>query len=112
MLVNERIKLVRKTLNLSQTDFAKAIFISNGYIADLENDHKKAVPRILRLISLTFGVSEEWLRDGAGDMFYKSPEEKKQRLISLFSELPPRFQDYVMLQIEQLLRLSQPQEGP
>ena len=36
-------------------------------------------------------------------MFFTTPAEKLQRLASLFNELPPRFQDYVMIQIEQLL---------
>jgi hypothetical protein len=55
------------------------------------------------LISLTFGVSEIWLKDGTGNMFFTTSSEKLQRLTSLFNELPPRFQDYVMIQIEQLL---------
>jgi hypothetical protein len=95
---------------MSQAEFAQAIVISNGYVADLENHPEKANGRILRLISLTFGISEQWLKYGTGDMFYKSPEQKKQRLMSLFSELPPDFQDYVVLQVEQLLRLAAPQE--
>ena len=54
-------------------------------------------------MSQTFGVSEEWLKHGTGSMYFTTPAEKLQRLTSLFNELPPRFQDYVMLQIEQLL---------
>jgi transcriptional regulator with XRE-family HTH domain len=103
MTANERIRQARKTLKLSQAEFAKAIFISNGYIAELECSHKKANDRIIRLISLTFGVSEQWLKTGKGEMFYKTPDEKLQRMISLFNELPPKFQDYVMNQVETLL---------
>jgi transcriptional regulator with XRE-family HTH domain len=106
MTANERIRQARKTLKLSQADFAKAIFISNGYIAELECSHKKANDRIIRLISLTFGVSEQWLKTGKGEMFYKTPDEKLQRMISLFNELPPKFQDYVMSQIESLLAVT------
>jgi hypothetical protein len=36
-------------------------------------------------------------------MFFTTPSEKLQRLTSLFNDLPPKFQDYVMIQIEQLL---------
>ena len=103
MTVNERIKHLRTTLKMSQAEFAKAIFISNGYMAELENANRRANDRIIHLISLTFGVNETWLKDGDGNMFFTTPSEKLQRLISLFNELPPKFQDYVMLQIEQLL---------
>jgi transcriptional regulator with XRE-family HTH domain len=102
MTVNERIREVRKTLKLSQSEFAKATFISTGYVAELECGHKRANDRILRLVSLTFGVSETWLKTGEGGMFYKSPDEKLKRMISLFNELSPKFQDYVMVQVEAL----------
>lgn len=106
MTVSERIRLVRKTLKLSQVEFAKAIYISNGYIAELECEHRRVNDRIIHLISLTFGVNEKWLKTGEGDIFYKTPSEKLQRMVSLFNELPPKFQDYVMLQIEQLLTVN------
>jgi transcriptional regulator with XRE-family HTH domain len=106
MTINERIRTVRKTLQLSQVEFAKAIFISNGYIAELESEHRKVNPRIIHLISLTFGVNENWLRTGTGSMFYKTSDEKLRRMISLFNELPPKFQDYVMIQIESLLAIT------
>jgi transcriptional regulator with XRE-family HTH domain len=88
---------------MSQAEFAKAIFISNGYIAELENANRKVNDRIIHLMSLTFGVSEVWLKRGTGNMFFTTPSEKLQRLTSLFNGLPPKFQDYVMAQIELLL---------
>jgi len=103
MTINERIKHLRTSLQLSQAEFAKAIFISNGYIAELESANRKINDRIIHLISLTFGVSEAWLKSGTGNMFFTTPSEKLQRLTSLFNDLPPRFQDYVIIQIEQLL---------
>jgi transcriptional regulator with XRE-family HTH domain len=103
MTINERIKHLRTSLQMSQAEFAKAIFISNGYIAELESANRKVNDRIIRLMSLTFGVSETWLKNGTGNMFFTNPSEKLQRLTSLFSDLPPKFQDYVMIQIEQLL---------
>jgi transcriptional regulator with XRE-family HTH domain len=106
MTVNERIRTLRKALQMSQVEFAKAIFISNGYIAELESEHRKVNARIIHLISLTFGVNEDWLRTGTGSMFFKTSDEKLQRMISLFNGLPSKFQDYVIIQIETLLALT------
>ena len=105
MTTNERVKHLRTTLQLSQVEFAKAIFISNGYIAELESGNRKVNDRLIHLMSLTFGASETWLKYGTGNMFFTTPSEKLQRLTNLFSELPPKFQDYVMIQIEQLLAI-------
>jgi len=106
MTISSRIKRLRKNLNMSQVEFAKAIYISNGYIAELECEHRRVNDRIIHLISLTFGVNEKWLKTGEGDMFYKTPGEKLQRMVGLFNELPSKFQDYVMQQIEQLLNVT------
>ena len=103
MTVNERIKHLRTSLQMSQAEFAKAIFISNGYIAELESANRKVNDRIIRIVSMTFGVSEAWLKNGTGNMFFTTPTEKLHRLTSLFNDLPPKFQDYVMVQIERLL---------
>ena len=106
MTISGRIRQLRQTLNMSQVEFAKSIYISNGYIAELETEHRRVNDRIIHLISLTFGVNEKWLKAGEGDMFFKTPGEKLQRMVSLFNELPPKFQDYVMQQIEQLLNVT------
>ena len=106
MTISKRIRHLRQTLNMSQVEFAKSIYISNGYIAELECEHRRVNDRIIHLISLTFGVSEKWLKNGEGDMFFKTPGEKMQRMMGLFNELPPKFQDYVMQQIEQLLNVT------
>jgi transcriptional regulator with XRE-family HTH domain len=91
---------------MSQVEFAKAIYISNGYIAELECGHRRVNDRIIHLISLTFGVNEKWLKIGEGDMFFNTPGKKMQRMVSMFNELPPKFQDYVIHQIEQLLSVT------
>lgn len=106
MAVNERIRQVRQALNISQTDFSKAICVSNGYTAEIENGHRIANDRIIRLICLTFGVSETWLKTGTGDMFQTSPVEKQERILSLFNELNPQFQNYALAVIDRLLQLQ------
>ncbi|GMO17435.1 MAG: helix-turn-helix domain-containing protein [Spirochaetaceae bacterium] len=106
MTVNKRIKQVRQTLGMKQVDFSKAIYVSNGYTAEIENEHRAANDRIVHLISLTFGVNERWLKTGEGAMFQSSPLERKERVLSLFDELNPRFQEYAMLVIDQLLKLQ------
>jgi transcriptional regulator with XRE-family HTH domain len=106
MTVNERIRQVRKALKLSQAQFAKAMFISNGYIAELECGHKNANDRIIHFISVTFGVSEAWLKTGEGAMLCQAPDEKLRRMTSLFNELPPKLQDYALAVIDQLAQLQ------
>jgi transcriptional regulator with XRE-family HTH domain len=91
---------------MTQTDFSKAIYVSNGYTAEIENGHRAANDRIIRLICLTFGVNEQWLKTGNGEMFQASPIELKERILSLFDKLHPKFQEYALTVIDQLIKLQ------
>jgi transcriptional regulator with XRE-family HTH domain len=107
MTVNKRIKEVRHALKMTQPQFAKAIHISQGYIAGLENELRNVNDRIIQLIAMTFGVSEAYLKAGEGEMFNKAPTDKKERILRLFDELNPQFQDYVLNVVSQLLKVQQ-----
>ena len=54
---------------------------------------------------MVFGINENWLKNGEGEMFHKSPEEKINRLVNIFNELPPDFQDFALIHLERLLDL-------
>ena len=54
---------------------------------------------------MVFGISETWLKEGKGEMFYKSTDVKITRLVSVFNKLPINFQDYALEQMEGLLKL-------
>jgi len=106
MTINKRIKYIRQTLEMTQIEFAKAIFISNGYIAEIECENRRVNDRIIHLVSITFGVREKWIKTGEGDIFFKTPDEKLKRLTGLYGKLPPKFQDFIIQQIELLLKVT------
>jgi transcriptional regulator with XRE-family HTH domain len=110
--VNARIRELRHALKLSQVNFAKAIHVSNGYLAEIELGHTAAHDRIVALIAAAFSVDEHWLRTGSGDIFKpppgkcQSPAQKMVRMTALFNDLYPEFQDYILEQIERLVALQ------
>ena len=106
MSINERIRELRKTLKLSQRAFAKAIYVSNGYLADIELGHNEVKERLVHLISGAYSVSKHWLATGEGRMFNDTTEEKKERVTYLFNELYPEYQDFVLRQIDELIKLQ------
>jgi transcriptional regulator with XRE-family HTH domain len=102
--INQRIKLLRENLELNQRDFSNLLSLSGGYIAGVEVNLRPANNRLIKLIVSEFGVSEEWLRSGTGEMFsVKNNTEKSARLVSLFNDLPPKYQD-IVLGVVDLLR--------
>lgn len=76
---SERLKQLRKVLNIKQGDFAEKISTTQGHISDIENGRKNLSDRTIKLICLEKwngnSVNEEWLRTGTGEMFQPLPEE-------------------------------------
>jgi transcriptional regulator with XRE-family HTH domain len=106
MPINERIKEARRVLKLSQINFAKTIYISNGYLAEIELGNRRVNDRLIQLITTSFGINKHWLVTGEGPMFMTTPDQKLNRITSLFKELSPKFQDYVLKQMDQLIELQ------
>jgi transcriptional regulator with XRE-family HTH domain len=106
MTVNERIKEIRHKLQKSQREFAKEVYISNGYLSEIETGHKEVNNRLIYLITSTFSIDKQWLLTGEGKMFNTTPEEKLERITSLFYELRPEFQDFILKQIDDLIELQ------
>jgi transcriptional regulator with XRE-family HTH domain len=106
MTINERIKEIRLKLKKSQREFAKEVYVSYGYLSEVETGHKKADDRLIHLISTTFSVNKHWLLTGEGRMFNSTPEEKMERMTALFNELYPEYQDFVLRQIDELIELQ------
>lgn len=73
-LINERIKLIRKALNMKQNEFSKELMISQGHLSDIENGRKDITNKIKEIMILKFNVNEVWLQDGIGEMFIEPDE--------------------------------------
>jgi len=106
-LINQRIKELRQKIGLNQRDFSKLLSLSGGYISGVEINLRKVNDRLIKLIIAEFGVSEEWLRSGNGEMFMEEKSDvKAARISSLFDDLPPHYQDVVLGTIELLRKAN------
>ena len=106
MSINQRVKEVRQALELSQAKFAKALSMSNGYIAGIELGHNRVNDRIIKLICFTFQVNERWLKTGDGSMFCEESSEAVKLASAAFNELKPAYQEYIMKQVDLLLEMQ------
>lgn len=70
--MNERIKKVRKALDLTQQEFGERIGMKRNSIALIENGRNTSDQTVFA-ICREFNVNEEWLRTGAGEMFKAAP---------------------------------------
>ena len=84
--MGDRLKQLRKALNLTQQEFADRIGISRGNIGAYEVGKNALSDAVVSLICKEFSVNEEWLRTGECDMFLPVEQdtdiEKLARLLA------------------------------
>ena len=80
--VNERLKKLRKALDLTQQEFADRIGIKRNTMGQYEIGRNEPIDAVVMAICKEFKVNEEWLRTGQGEMFIKqSRDEEMAELI-------------------------------
>ena len=67
--MGERIKELRKALKMTQQEFADRLNVQRGSIASYETGRISPSNAAISLICKELNVSEDWLRNGNGDMF-------------------------------------------
>jgi len=106
--INERLKAVRTALKLSQRDFSKGIFLRQSSYARIEQGKITVNERIIELVCSKYNVNKTYLKNGKGKMFSGNPPDVKlEQLNRIFNELNGLFQDYLIIQAKELLRVQQ-----
>lgn len=93
--MKERIKKIRRELDLTQQEFAERIGIKRNTIANYETGRNDPVDSVISLICREFDVREEWLRTGEGEMFKPKPSDILDQLAYKYKLF--NF-DYVMIE--------------
>ena len=106
MTVNERLALARKTLKLTQREFAEKISVATGFIASMEIGGRKVNPRIMKLVSSIYNVNYQWLETGEGEMFYTETEKEIEEIITLYKRLHPFFKKFIVRQLRDLIEFK------
>ena len=73
--MNERIRKLRKHLDLTQREFAEKIGVKQNTVAQYEMGRNVPIDSVISLICREFNVNEEWLRNGTGEMFVALDKE-------------------------------------
>jgi transcriptional regulator with XRE-family HTH domain len=103
--MKDRLKQLRKNLKLTQGEFGKKIGMSDVAISYMESGRTALSRQNIRLICLTFGVREEWLEKGEGDMMDDEAQlsDQERQLLAFFRELSPLARKMLLEYAEKLV---------
>lgn len=75
--MKDRIKKIRKELDLTQQEFADRIGVKRGAIANYEIGRNEPTDSVISLICREFNINEDWLRTGEGEMFVETSRDEQ-----------------------------------
>lgn len=104
MTENERVKELRKARGLTLEKFGKALGIQSSAVSKIERGETRLTPQNRLSICREFGVREEWLRDGTGEMEDAAPADELHRIVSEYG-----FPDEVYAFLSEFIRLTEPE---
>lgn len=124
MTIGERVKELRKQINLTQQAFADRLNLKRNTVGSYEVNVVEPSDRTISDICREFNVNETWLRTGEGEMFNQitrsekitafladitadEGDDFKRRFVEILAELEP--EDWKLL--ERMARKLQKKEG-
>lgn len=112
--VNERIKMLRNKLNVSQQDFATAIKTTTTTMSRIEAGQTNPRKSTLEAIIKKYGVSREWLIDGIGELTLNVREQEtndnpwKDALVSQLKDENSFLKDQLKM-MREMIQIIKPQ---
>ena len=105
MIQGERLRELRKSLNLTLEKFGKSLGVGKTAISKIENDERNLTDQMILSICREYNVSEEWLRSGTGEMFV--PLKKNQVITDFAGDLIREDDTFRKRLIEALAKLDE-----
>lgn len=100
MSENTRVREIRKTISLTLEQFGNRIGVGNTAISKIERGENALTPMARKLICREFGVNENWLKTGEGEMFSRTEKDELDDVLTKFDlplELRGLFLNYLEL---------------
>ena len=105
MTQGERVKEIRKQLNMTLEKFGKSLGVGKTAISNIENNNRNLTEQMILSICREFNVNEEWLRTGEGEPFRKL--NRNQTITDFAGDLIKEDDSFKTRLIESLAKLSE-----
>lgn len=80
-MISDRINMVINIKGIKKTEFARRLKISDSSVSTMCSGKSKPSSQTIAMICYEFGVNEEWLRTGNGEMFVSKTVDTLDELV-------------------------------
>ena len=94
--INDRVKQLRKSLNLTLDKFGQRVGVSKVAISRIEKGERNVTSQMFKSICREFNVREEWLRDGIEPVYDLSEESGIEYIELLMNGVDSSFRDIIL----------------
>ena len=93
--MKNRIIQIIKAENITKTEFAKRIEVSQAFVSQMCSGAYNPSPRTISVICREFNIRREWLETGEGPMRLPEPEEDLDYINILMESCDSPFKDLI-----------------
>jgi len=108
MTIGERVKELRKQINLTQQAFADRLNLKRNTVGSYEVNVVEPSDRTISDICREFNVNETWLRTGEGEMFNQITQSEK--LAAFLADITANEEDSFKRQFVEVLAELEPED--
>lgn len=108
MTIGERVKELRKQVNLTQQAFADRLNLKRNTVGSYEVNVVEPSDRTISDICREFNVNETWLRTGEGEMFNQITQSEK--LAAFLADITANEEDSFKRQFVEVLADLEPED--
>lgn len=94
--MNERIKLLRKSLGMTLEKFGERLGVGRSTMSNIENGARNVTQQMFKSICREFGANEVWLRTGTGEMFVVHKDETAAIISDLLESINNKSYDFIL----------------
>ena len=101
MTQGDRVREIRKSFHLTLEKFGEKLGVGKTAVSNIENGNRSLTEQMIRSICREYHVSEDWLRNGTGEMFVTLT--RREKLASFFGSLMKESDDSYKLRFMEAL---------
>ena len=108
MRFSEKLRLIRRTSNLTQEKFARSLGISRGNLSGLELGKVEPTQLLINCVSLMYNIDKDWLIDDANNDLsaLNGSSGLINQIMEQYANLNEPYKKFVKNQIRELLEIQ------